>query len=246
MGVAAADYEGSRWPGIFRTNFSDERATLYRNGGKGNFDERTIAAGIGHNTRFVGWGCEFADLDNDGHPDLVQVNGHVFPEVDRLLIDIHYRDRAIVYRNAGGGRFTDISESSGPAPLEKHSSRGAAVGDIDNDGALEVLINNQNEPPSLWKLSGPPAGTWILLQLEGVRSNRSGLGAKVTLSAGGRTQFAEARSGGSYLSQSDVRVRFGLGAAERIDRIDIQWPSGVRQSLRGLPVNRVMRIREGE
>ena len=154
MGAAAADYDGDGWPDIFRTNFSDERETLYRNRGKGEFDDATVAAGMAQNTRFVGWGCGFFDFDNDGWQDLLLVNGHVFPEVDRLKIDIHYKDRAILYRNDGTGKFADISESAGPGILEKHSARGAAFGDYDNDGAVEVLVNNQNEPPSLLKQPG--------------------------------------------------------------------------------------------
>jgi enediyne biosynthesis protein E4 len=244
MGAAAADYDGDGLPDIFRTNFSDERETLYRNRGDGNFDDRTLAAGLAKNTRFVGWGCAFLDFDNDGRPDLVLVNGHVFPEVDRLNLDIRYRDRAILYRNSGGGRFADISESAGPAVLEPHSARGLAVGDTDNDGALEILVNNQNQPPSFWRQAAKPAGNWILLKLEGTRSNRSAIGARVTLTAGGNAQTAEVRSGGSYLSQSDLRLHFGLGAASTADRIEIRWPSGVAQTLRNLRANRVHTIRE--
>ncbi len=244
MGAAAADYDGDGWPDIFRSNFSDERETLYHNRGKGEFDDVTLAAGMARNTRFVGWGCGFLDFDNDGWPDLLLVNGHVFPEVDRLGIDVHYRDRAILYRNSGSGKFIDISESAGPGILEKHSARGAAFGDYDNDGAVEVLVNNQNEPPSLLKQTTKPAGNWVLLKLEGMKSNRSAIGARVRLTAGGLTQSGEVRSGGSYLSQSDLRLHFGLGAARRIDRLEIDWPSGIHQVQSGVEVNRVITIRE--
>jgi hypothetical protein len=244
MGLAAADYDGNGWLDIFRTNFSDERATLYRNGGKGLYDERTITAGMGHNTRYVGWGCAFADFDNDGWPDLVQVNGHAFPEVDSLKIDIRYKERALVYRNLGGGRFADISETAGPAPKEEHSARGLAVADIDNDGDLEVLVNNQGEAPSLWKLNRSPAGNWILVKLVGKRSNRSGIGARVSVTAGGRRQSDEVRSGGSYLSQGDLRLHFGLGPAASADRIEVNWPSGSRQVVTGVAANRVVVIEE--
>src|SRR2546425_54312 len=149
MGAAVADYDGNGWLDIFRTNFSDEIETLYRNRGGGEFDDLTREAGLGHNTRFVGWGCGFLDVDNDGWKDLFLANGHVFPEVDRLRTDIRYRDRSILYRNQGGGRFEDISEKSGPAILEKHSSRGVAFGDYDNDGKVDIVVNHQNEPPSL-------------------------------------------------------------------------------------------------
>jgi hypothetical protein len=244
MGVAAADYDGDGWTDIFRSNFSDERETLYHNRGGAEFDDVTLAAGMALNTRFVGWGCGFLDIDNRGWKDLLLVNGHVFPEVDRLGIDVHYKDRAILYRNTGTGKFVDISESAGPGILEKHSARGAAFGDYDNDGAVEVLINNQNEAPSLLKQSTKPAGNWVLLKLEGVKSNRSAIGARVRVTAGARTQSDEVRSGGSYLSQNDLRLHFGVGTARRINRVEIDWPSGAHQVETDLDVNRVLTIRE--
>jgi hypothetical protein len=243
MGVAAADYRHDGLPSIFRTNFSDENETLYRNRGHGEFDDASIEAGMGHNTRFVGWGCGFFDYDNDGWPDLMLVNGHAFPEVDRLNIDIHYRERAILYHN-DQGHFVDVSESAGPAIAERHSSRGAAFGDYDNDGAVEVLINNQNEPPSLLRQMRTPSGNWITLKLEGVKSNRSAIGARVKVTAGSLVQTAEVRSGGSYLSQDDLRLHFGLGAATRVDRVDINWPSGVHQTEDDLSAGAVVTIRE--
>jgi hypothetical protein len=172
------------------------------------------------------------------------VNGHAFPEVDRLKIDIHYKDRAILYRNNGDGTFTDISPKAGPGILERHAARGAAFGDYDNDGSVEILINNQNEAPSLLKAAHKPAGNWIIFKLEGVRSNRSAIGARVRLTAGGRTQIDEVRSGGSYLSQNDFRLHFGLGHTIRVDRVEIDWPSGQRQVERGIDVNRIVTIRE--
>ena len=244
MGATAADYDGDGWPDIFRSNFSDERETLYHNRGKGEFDDATLAAGMALNTRFVGWGCGFFDFDNDGWKDLLLVNGHVFPEVDRLGIDVRYRDRAVLYHNTGKGKFVDISESAGPGILERHAARGAAFGDYDNDGAMEVVVNNQNEPPSLLKQSGKPAGNWVLLKLVGVKSNRSAIGARVRIAAGGLVQSDEVRSGGSYLSQNDLRLHFGLGLARRIERIEIDWPSGVHQVEKDLSVNRVITIRE--
>jgi enediyne biosynthesis protein E4 len=244
MGAAAADYDHSGWPSIFRSNFSDERETLYRNRGKGEFEDLTINAGMGHNTRFVGWGCGFLDFDNDGWKDLLLVNGHVFPEIDRKKLDIHFRDRRILYRNLGNGKFADISESAGAGITARHSSRGVAVGDIDNDGALEALINNQGESPSLLKEAGRPPGNWALLQLIGTKSNRSAIGAKVRLTAGGMAQADEVRSGGSFISQSDLRLHFGLSDAKRIDRVEIEWPSGVRQVETDLAVNRIHVIRE--
>jgi hypothetical protein len=243
MGVAEADYLHQGLPSIFRTNFSDELSTLYRNRGKGEFEDATVASGFGQNTRFVGWGCGFFDYDNDGWPDLLVVNGHAFPEVDRLGIDVHYRERAIVYQNRKG-RFADVSESAGPGILETHSARGAAFGDYDNDGAVEVVINNQNEAPSLLRQSRKPANHWIALKLEGVKANRSAIGARVRVVAGSSIQTGEVRSGGSYLSQNDLRLHFGLGGEGKVDRVEIVWPGGARQVESGLSADRVVTIRE--
>ena len=243
MGAAAADYLHAGFPSIFRTDFSDEMATLYRNQGKGEFEDVSVEAGMGQNTRFVGWGCGFFDFDNDGWPDILLVNGHAFPEVDRLKIDIHSRERAILYRNERG-KFIDISESAGPGILEQHVSRGLAFADYDNDGAVEAVVNNQNEPPSLLHLAEKPANHWIELKLEGVKANRSAIGARVKLTAGGFTQMAEVRSGGSYLSQSDLRLHFGLGGAAKVDRVEIAWPGGGAQVESGLAADRIVTIRQ--
>lgn len=244
MGATAADYLHNGWLSIFRTNFSDERETLYRNEGKGEFQDITLGAGMAHNTRFVGWGCTFLDFDNDGWKDLLLVNGHVFPEVERKKLDIHFKDRRIAYRNLGNGKFEDISERAGSGITDRHSSRGVATADFDNDGALEVVINNQGEPPSLLALTTPPAGNWVLLHLTGTKSNRSAIGARVRVTAGGMTQTDEVRSGGNFISQNDLRLHFGLGAAARIDSIEIVWPSGTKQTLRDLPANRVIPVTE--
>jgi hypothetical protein len=244
MGVGSADYDGSGHFSIFRSNFSDEMETLYRNRGDGNFDEVTLAAGMGGNTRFVGWGAGFFDYDNDGWPDLLLVNGHVFPEVEKLKIDIHYKERAILYHNLRNQRFQDVSKDSGQPIPERHSARGAAFADIDDDGAMEVLVNNQNESPSLLKLAATPPGHWIDLKLAGTHSNRSAIGARVKLIAGGREQLGEVRSGGSYLSQSDFRLHFGLGGSNMIDAIEIRWPSGRQQKLTVQKADRVLTVHE--
>jgi hypothetical protein len=244
MGLTAADYSADGHLSIFRTNFSDEFETLYRNHGDGNFDEATLDAGLGQNTRYVGWGTGFFDYDNDGWKDLLLVNGHVFPEIDKLHIDIHYKEHPILYQNLANGKFKDVSATAGPAFAELHSSRGAAFGDIDNDGAIEIAVNNQNEAPSLFKQASNPPGHWVILKLEGTRSNRSAIGAKVKISTGGQTQIDEVRSGGSYLSQSDLRLHFGLGKSRVIDRIEIAWPSGMKQTLRYQPVDCVTAIKE--
>ena len=242
MGATAADIAHSGWLSIFRTNFSDERETLYRNNGKGEFEDATQAVGMARNTRFVGWGCAFFDFDNDGWRDLMLVNGHVFPEVDRKQTDVRYKDRRILYRNVSG-KFDDISEVAGRGVMARHSSRGLAVGDVDNDGTLELLINNQGERPSLLSQTSRAPGNWLILNLQGTRSNRSGIGARMTVTAGGVKQIEEVRSGGSYLSQSDLRLHFGLGA-ERRASIEVLWPSGMRQVVKDVECCRVLSIRE--
>jgi hypothetical protein len=244
MGLAEADYVGEGHASIFRTNFSDEFETLYHNRGDGNFDDVTLDAGLGQNTRYVGWGTGFFDFDNDGWLDLLLVNGHVFPEVEKLHIDIHYKDRAILYQNLRNGRFRDVSKDVGPALAELHSARGAAFGDIDNDGTLEVAINNQNEAPSLFKQSHPAAGHWLILKLEGTRANRSAIGARVKVVTGQHVQSAEVRSGGSYLSQNDLRLHFGLGSATKADRIDISWPGGGKQVIENQLADRIVSIKQ--
>jgi enediyne biosynthesis protein E4 len=244
MGLDAADYSGDGHLSIFRTNFSDELETLYQNRGGGSFDEVTLEAGLGHNTRYVGWGTGFFDFNLDGWKDLALFNGHVFPEIEKLGIDIHYKDRAILYENLRNGKFRDISREAGPAFLEKHSSRGAAFGDFDNDGVIEIAINNQNETPSLLKELDNPPGHWVILKLVGRQSNRSAIGARVKLTSDGRAQYAEVRSGGSYLSQSDLRLHFGLGSATRIQKIEISWPNGARQMLEDQRCDQIITVRE--
>jgi hypothetical protein len=244
MGASAADYDHSGRLSIFRTNFSDERETLYRNRGEGQFEDATAAAGMAQNTRFVGWGCAFFDSDNDGWKDLMLVNGHAFPEVDRRKLHVRYRERAIFYRNLKGGQFEDLSERSGEGVLARHSARGLAVADIDNDGRVEILINNQNEAPSLLRQSAAVEGAWVSLHLIGAQSNRSAIGARVRLTANGIPQMDEVRSGGSYLSQSDLRLHFGVGAAKRIESVEVRWPDGHTTRVSNLAINKTHVLRE--
>ena len=244
MGVAAADYLHTGSPGIFRTNFSDERETLYRNTGKGEFEDVTVLSGIGMNTRFVGWGCGFFDFDNDGWPDLFLVNGHVFPEVEKLHIDVHNQQRAILYRNKGNGRFDDVSDYAGPALLEQHVARGAAFADIRNNGQIAILVNNQNSAPSLFEQQQPSRNHWLTVKLKGTHSNRSAIGAKVRVTMNGETQTAEVRSGGSYLSQSDFALHFGLGAHTQADSVEIHWPAGGTNIMRKVKADSTLTVVE--
>ena len=244
MGVAAGDVDGDGYDDIFRTNFSDERSTLYTNRGEGDFDDSTIHYGLGVNTRFVGWGCGFLDADNDGWRDVLLVNGHVFPEVDTLTdSDLSYREPPVLYRSLLGERFEDISATSGPGIQQERTARGLALADIDNDGRVEILINSQNERPALLTQQGSAAGNWIVLDLEGSVSNRSAIGAKVRVKSNTKAQQGEVRGGGSYLSQHDLRLHFGLGSDTQVD-IDLQWPSGIEQRLEGLAADQVHKIRE--
>ena len=244
MGVAAGDFDRDGSADIFRTNFSDERSTLYANRGNGDFDDSTVPLGLGVNTSFVGWGCVFLDVDHDGWRDVLLVNGHVFPEVDDLPdTDLRYRQPAVLYRNINGQRFRDISASAGPGILASRAARGMAAADIDNDGQLEILINSQNEAPALLDPEPPAGGRWVLLQLEGTRSNRSAVGARVFVESPSGTQYSEVRGGGSYLSQSDLRLHFGLGEDEHAN-VEVRWPSGERQALKRLESGRLHRIQE--
>ena len=244
MGAGAADLDGNGADDLFRTNFSDERSTLYANRGGGMFDDATIPLGVGVNTRFVGWGCALLDVDNDGWRDILLVNGHVFPEVESLTgSDLRYRERSVLYRNLAGERFEDISEEAGPGIVERRAARGLAVADIDDDGRLEALVNSQNERPALLSQEGEFTGNWILIDLQGTVSNRSAIGAKVVVRGPSGRQAGEVRSGGSYLSQHDLRLHFGLGADREVD-LEVRWPSGISQRLESLPAGRVHSIRE--
>ena len=244
MGVTVGDFDRDGSADIFRTNFSDERSTLYANRGNGDFDDSTVPLGLGVNTSFVGWGCVFLDVDHDGWRDVLLVNGHVFPEVDALVdTDLRYRQPAVLYRNISGQRFRDVSKSAGPGILASRAARGMATADIDNDGQIEILINSQNAPPALLDPEAPAAGGWILLRLMGTRSNRSAIGARVRVRSASGTQYDEVRSGGSYLSQSDLRLHFGLGDDQQAD-VEVRWPTGERQLVKGIASGRLHIIRE--
>ena len=244
MGVDAADYDGDGWLDIIKTNFSDQTASLYRNNQDGTFIDSTYQAGLGGNTQFLGWGALFVDIDNDGWPDLFMANGHVYPELDRYATGITFRERKLLYWNRHDGRFKDISLNAGPGITKPFNSHGVAAADFDNDGMVELLVNNSHDAPSLLKNYGRH-GNWELIKLIGTKSNRDAIGAQVRVWTGGHQQLQEVRSGGSYISQSDFRLHFGLGPATKIDRLEIRWPSGLLENLENIPANQTLFIKEG-
>jgi enediyne biosynthesis protein E4 len=225
MGLALADFNGDGHIDLMKTNFAGDHPNLYVNRGKGIFEDGVLRAGLGVNPQYVGWGIGFADFDNDGLPDLLQVNGHVYPELEARKSSEEYRNPRIVYRNLGKGRFEDVSARSGPGIGEKHSSRGAAFGDFDNDGDVDVLVMNMNEPPSLLRNELKSANHWVRLKLEGTKSNRSAIGAVVSIGK----QKLPVLSQSSFTSQSDLRLHFGLGSASETGEITVRWPSGETQ-----------------
>lgn len=249
MGVSAGDYDGDGWLDIFKTNFSGDTSTLYRNLGTklGGlvFDDVTFAAGIGLNTRWLGWGCGFLDIDNDGWRDILLVNGHVYPEVEKLNNEAGYAQRKVLYQNQRNGTFKDITEKIGGALIKPTAGRGSAYGDYDNDGDIDVVINPVNSAPVLMRCDSRSGNNWLAVRTIGVKSNRSGLGARIRVVADERTQIDEVRSGGSYYSQNDPRVHFGLGHATKVKTLEVRWPSGTVDTIADLPVNQVVHIKEG-
>src|SRR3984957_3420345 len=246
MGAAAGDYNCDGMLDIFKTNFSDDTATLYRNEGDGTFQDATFESGLGKNTQYLGWGCGFVDIDNDGWLDIFQANGHVYPELDRSGSGVLFREKKLLCRNLRDGKFEDISGRAGSDISAVHSSRGVAFGDFDNDGEVDIVINNMNYPPVLLRNDGGNRNRWLQIKALGTRSNRSGIGAKVAVKAGEQTQVQEVRRGGRYLSQSDLTLHFGLGSAIQADLIEIRWPSGMLDRLTNVSTNQLIRVKEGE
>lgn len=244
MGVGVGDYNLDGHLDLFKTHFADDSNVLYRNDGKGNFDDVTRSSRIGVETRYVCWGAGIVDLDNDGYPDLFMVTGNVYPEVERKLPQYPNSTPRAVFRNLGDGKFEELVEAAGPGVAAAHCSRGCAFGDFDNDGDLDILIVNLNEPPSLLRNDMTGSSKWLKVKLQGVKSNRSAIGARVLIHYGGKTQAQAVLSQSSFYSCNDSRLHFGLGTADFAD-IEIYWPRGLHQEIKGVKANQLVTVREG-
>ena len=237
MGVGVGDYDADGWLDIVRTNFSEQVTVLYRNYG-GAFEDASIKAGLGVNRKYVGFGVDFFDFDNDGWSDIFVANGHVYSQIAGRKLHLSYRQPRLLYRNLGNGRFRDVSAEAGPAVTAENLGRGCAFGDFDNDGDVDVLINNLDGPPTLLRNDGGTRNNSILIKCVGTKSNRSGIGTRVKVTAGGRTQMDEVTSGSSYYSQNDFRLHFGLGALTRAEPSRSHGPRARRSVLRtSLPIS---------
>jgi len=252
MGVSAADYDLDGNLDLVKTNFAGDTPSLYHNLDGGNFEDATFTAGLGAHTQFLGWGCGFLDFDNDGWPDILICNGHVYPEVEQLKTEAGYSQRKLLYRNLRNGHFADVSLQAGSGISDPAPCRGCAFGDFDNDGDIDVVVNTVNDYPQLLRCDSTLENNWIKVRTIGTKSNRSGIGARLicTTHVAGETkphrQIDEVRSGGSYISQSDLRVHFGLGKADKVDMLEVRWPSGHVDTLKDVKANQLIFVKEGE
>jgi hypothetical protein len=249
MGTAIGDYDGDGRLDIFKTHFADDIPALYRNLGRLLFEDVATRTGLAGENRFVQWGAGMPDLDLDGRPDLMYLTGQVYPELEARMPQYPHRGPRVVLQSRGEGsgpRFENVTAASGEGATTPHSSRGAAFGDYDNDGDLDVLVMNMNEPPSLLRNDYPGGNHWIEIRLEGTTSNRSAIGATVALTSAGRTTARAVLSQSSYYSHDDVRLHFGLGARHEADAIDVRWPSGEHQRLENVAGDRLISIREAQ
>jgi hypothetical protein len=246
MGIAVGDYNHTGRPSLYVTNFENENDDLYRNEGDWNFSEESFSSGLALAALpWVKWGAAFVDLDNDGWLDLITVTGHVYPQTDMMPGDPGYRQPKLLSLNEKDGTFCDASEQAGPALKEKRVSRGLAVADLFNDGNMDVVVNDLDGSPMVLRNQGVPGRHWVSFELAGTKSNRLALNARIKVVAGGMTQTDEVHSGGSYLSQNDLRVHFGLGSATKIDSVEIRWPSGAIDRVGNLAADQFYSVLEG-
>jgi hypothetical protein len=252
MGVSAGDYDLDGNRDIVKTNFAGDTPSLYHNLSGWAFEDATFPAGLGKHTQFLGWGVGFFDFDNDGWPDILICNGHVYPEVEQLRTEAGYAQRKLLYRNSRNGKFEDVSEMAGPGISVPSPSRGCAFGDFDNDGDVDFVVNCVNASPQLIRSDTSLSNNWIKVRTIGTKSNRSGIGARIkcvtqlAVEAKPHSQIDEVRSGGGYFSQNDLRVHFGLGKAEKVDLLEIRWPSGAVETLKDVKANQLVYVKEGE
>jgi len=252
MGISAADYDLDGNLDLVKTNFAGDTPSLYHNQGGANFEDATFTAGLGAHTQYLGWGCGFFDMDNDGWADILICNGHVYPEVEQLKTEAGYAQRKLLYQNLHNGHFADVSLQAGPGISEPSPSRGAAFGDFDNDGDIDVVINTVNDYPQLLRCDSKLDNNWIKVRTIGTKSNRSGIGVRLKCvthppgDAKPHQQIDEVRSGGGYFSQNDLRVHFGLGKATKVDLLEVRWPSGQVDTVKDVAVNQVVFVKEGE
>jgi enediyne biosynthesis protein E4 len=244
MGVAVGDYDLDGNLDIFKTHFSSDTNTLFHNDGKANFTDVTIPAGIGVETRYTCWGTGFADLDNDGWPDLAVVTGSVYPEIEQKFPEFALKTPRFVFRNLGDGKFEELMEEAGPAISAAHCSRGCAFGDFDNDGDVDMVIINLNEPPSLLRNDVSADRKWMKVLLVGTQSNRSALGSRVLLKYGGKVQAQAVMGQSSFYSVNDRRLHFGLGTSTHAD-IEIHWTNGLVEQFKGIAANQLVTAKEG-
>jgi enediyne biosynthesis protein E4 len=246
MGVAVADYDGDGRLDIARTNFSEQVTTLYHNYGEAAFEDSSIKAGLGVNRKYLGFGVGFLDFDNDGWKDLFVANGHVYSQIAGKKMHVAYKEPKVLYRNLGNGRFEDVSREAGSAVRAVNLGRGCAFGDFDNDGDVDIVVNNLDGPPTLLRNDGGNRNNWIMIKCVGTRSNRSAIGARARVVSGTHSQMDEVMSGSSYYSQNDLRLHFGLGRATKADRVEISWPSGAKESFQDLAANHLYVVQESK
>ena len=251
MGIAAGDIDLDGNLDILKTNFAGDTPSLYRNLGNWSFEDTTFAAGLGMHTQYLGWGCGFLDMENDGWPDILICNGHVYPEVEQLKTEAGYAQRKLLYKNLRNGRFEDVSMQAGDGISTPAAARGCAFGDFDNDGDVDIVVNTVNGPPQLLRCDMTSGNNWIKVKVIGTKSNRSGIGARIkcVTTVPGETkphaQIDEVRSGGSYISQNDLRIHFGIGKAAKVDLIEVRWPTGQVESVKDIKPNQLVVIKEG-
>ncbi|HEX4808979.1 MAG TPA: CRTAC1 family protein [Bryobacteraceae bacterium] len=244
MGVGIGDFNLDGNLDIFKTHFADDTDVLYRNDGKANFEDVTIRSGLGVETRYVSWGAGIVDVDNDGYPDLMFVTGSVYPEIERKLPNYPFKTPRIIFRNLAGNKFEELIDEAGPGIATPHASRGCAFGDFDNDGDMDAVVINLNEPPSLLRNDVTGGAHWLKVKLIGATSNRSAIGTRVTAHYGGKVQAQEVLSQSSFYSANDRRLHFGLGPAETVD-LEVRWPTGKAETFAKVQADHLVTIHEG-